>query len=134
MAAGRNVPTVILLGDLSLYHDMNGLWAFRRHGIRATLVVCDNDGGGVFNFLPQAEHQDVFEELFVTPLSLDLSQVARLYGLVYSPVTDRSGLEPAIADAIAAPTPTMVVVRFKREDSVNGHRLCWEAAAAALRS
>jgi 2-succinyl-5-enolpyruvyl-6-hydroxy-3-cyclohexene-1-carboxylate synthase len=134
LAAGRNVPTVVLLGDLSLYHDMNGLWALRRHGIRATIVVCDNDGGGVFNFLPQAEHQDVFEELFVTPLSLDLSQVARLYGLVYSPVTDRSGLEPAIADAIAAPTPTMVVVRFKREDSVNGHRLCWEAAAGALRT
>ncbi|HVS47551.1 MAG TPA: 2-succinyl-5-enolpyruvyl-6-hydroxy-3-cyclohexene-1-carboxylic-acid synthase [Candidatus Dormibacteraeota bacterium] len=135
LAAGRpNVPSVLLLGDLSLYHDMNGLWALRRHGIRATLVVCDNDGGGVFSFLPQAEHQDVFEELFVTPLSLDLSQVARLYGLVYSPVTDRSGLEPAIADAIAAPTPTMVVVRFKREDSVNGHRLCWEAAASALRT
>jgi 2-succinyl-5-enolpyruvyl-6-hydroxy-3-cyclohexene-1-carboxylate synthase len=135
LAAGRpNVPTVLLLGDLSLYHDMNGLWALRRHGIPATLVVCDNDGGGVFNFLPQAEHQDVFEELFATPLSLDLSQVARLYGLVYSPVTDRSGLEPAIADALAAPTPTMVVVRFKREDSVNGHRLCWESAASALKS
>ena len=134
VAFGRpNVPTVLLVGDLSLYHDMNGLWALRRHGVRATIVVCDNDGGGVFSFLPQAEHQDVFEELFVTPLGLDLSQVARLYGLVYSPVTDRSGLEPAIADAIAAPTPTMVVVRFKRDDSVTGHRLCWEAAASALK-
>ena len=134
VATGRDsVPTVLLLGDLSLYHDMNGLWALQRHGIKATLVVCDNNGGGIFNFLPQAEHQDVFEEIFATPLGLDLSQVARLYGLVYSPVSDRSGLEPAIADAIAAPTPTMVVVRFKREDSVNGHRLCWEAAASALK-
>jgi len=135
VATGRDpAPTVLLLGDLSLYHDMNGLWALQRHGIKATLVVCDNNGGGVFNFLPQAEHQDVFEEIFATPLGLDLSQVARLYGLVYSPVSDRSGLEPAIADAIAAPTPTMVVVRFKREDSVSGHRLCWEAAASALKS
>lgn len=135
VTTGRsNVPTVLLLGDLSLYHDMNGLWALQRHGIRATIVVCDNNGGGIFNFLPQSEHQDVFEEIFATPLGLDLSQVARLYGLVYSPVTDRSGLEPAIADAIAAPTPTMVVVRFKREDSVNGHRLCWEAAASALKT
>ena len=135
VATGRDsTPTVLLLGDLSLYHDMNGLWALQRHGIRATLVVCDNNGGGVFSFLPQAEHQDVFEEIFATPLGLDLSQVARLYGLVYSPVSDRSGLEPAIADAIAAPTPTMVVVRFKREDSVSGHRLCWEAAASALKS
>jgi 2-succinyl-5-enolpyruvyl-6-hydroxy-3-cyclohexene-1-carboxylate synthase len=135
VATARNPqPTVLLLGDLSLYHDMNGLWALQRHGIRAALIVCDNNGGGVFNFLPQAEHQDVFEEIFATPLGLDLSQVARLYGLVYSPVTDRSGLEPAIADAIAAPTPTMVVVKMKREDSVTGHRLCWEAAASALKS
>jgi 2-succinyl-5-enolpyruvyl-6-hydroxy-3-cyclohexene-1-carboxylate synthase len=135
MAAGRtSVPTVLLLGDLSLYHDMNGLWALRRHGLKATIVVCDNNGGGVFNFLPQAQHQDVFEELFATPLGLDFAQVARLYDLVYSPVTDRSGLEPAIADAVAAQTSTMVVVKFKREDSVNGHRICWEAAAAALRA
>jgi 2-succinyl-5-enolpyruvyl-6-hydroxy-3-cyclohexene-1-carboxylate synthase len=125
--------TVLLLGDLSLYHDMNGLWALQRHGIHATIVVCDNNGGGVFNFLPQAEHADVFEEIFATPLGLDLSQVARLYGLVYSPVSDRSGLEPAIADAIAAPTPTMVVVKMKREDSDTGHRLAWEAAASALK-
>ncbi len=132
-AAHSDVPTVLLLGDLSLYHDMNGLWAMRRHGIRATVVVCDNNGGGVFNFLPQAQHQDVFEELFATPLGLDFAQVARLYDLVYSPVTDRAGLEPAIADALGAQTSTLVVVKFKREDSVAGHRICWEAASAALR-
>ena len=133
-AAAPTTPTVLLLGDLSLYHDMNGLWALRRHGIRATVVVCDNNGGGVFNFLPQAQHTDVFEEIFATPLGLDFAQVARLYGLVYSPVTDRSGLEPAITDALSAQTSTMVVVRYKREDSVNGHRVCWEAAASALRA
>jgi 2-succinyl-5-enolpyruvyl-6-hydroxy-3-cyclohexene-1-carboxylate synthase len=134
IATGRSdVPTVLLLGDLSTYHDMNGLWAIGRHGVRATIVVCDNNGGGVFNFLPQAQHPDVFEEIFATPLGLDFAQIARLYGLVYSPVSERSGLEPAISDAIDKSTPTMVVVKFKRDDSVSGHRLCWEAAAAALR-
>jgi 2-succinyl-5-enolpyruvyl-6-hydroxy-3-cyclohexene-1-carboxylate synthase len=133
-AARASNPTVLLLGDLSVYHDMNGLWSVRRHGVKATIVVCDNNGGGVFNFLPQAQHTDVFEEIFATPLGLDFAQVARLYGLVYSPVTDRSGLEPAITDALGAQTSTMVVVRYKREDSVNGHRVCWEAAAAALRA
>lgn len=133
-AAKSTIPTVLLLGDLSAYHDMNGLWALRRHGLRATVVVCDNNGGGVFNFLPQSQHQDVFEEIFATPLGLDFSQVARLYDLVYSPVTERAGLEPALSDALNAQTPTMVVVRFKREDSVSGHRTCWEAAAAALRT
>ncbi|HEY6875794.1 MAG TPA: 2-succinyl-5-enolpyruvyl-6-hydroxy-3-cyclohexene-1-carboxylic-acid synthase [Candidatus Dormibacteraeota bacterium] len=133
-AARDSDPTVLLLGDLSVYHDMNGLWALRRHGIKATIIVCDNNGGGVFNFLPQAQHTDVFEEIFATPLGLDFAQVARLYGLVFSPVSDRSGLEPAITDALGAQTSTLVVVRYKREDSVNGHRVCWEAAASALRS
>ena len=133
-AARDSEPTVLLLGDLSVYHDMNGLWALRRHGIKATIIVCDNNGGGVFNFLPQAQHTDVFEEIFATPLGLDFAQVARLYGLVFSPVSDRSGLEPAITDALGAQTSTLVVVRYKREDSVNGHRVCWEAAASALRS
>src|SRR5437868_13459594 len=55
-AAHSSSPTVLLLGDLSVYHDMNGLWSVRRHGIKATIVVCDNNGGGVFNFLPQAQH------------------------------------------------------------------------------
>jgi len=132
-AAKPSLPTVLILGDLSMYHDMNGLWAIRRHGLKATIVVCDNNGGGVFNFLPQAQHTDVFEEIFATPLGLDFAQVARLYGLVYSPVSDRSGLEPAISDALTAQTSTMVVVKYKREDSVSGHRLCWEAAAGALR-
>ena len=133
-AARDSEPTVLLLGDLSVYHDMNGLWALRRHGIKATIIVCDNNGGGVFNFLPQAQHTDVFEEIFATPLGLDFAQVARLYGLVFSPVSDRSGLEPAITDALGAQTSTLVVVRYKREDSVNGHRVCWEAAASALRA
>src|SRR6266851_3942697 len=135
VATGRShIPSVLLLGDLSVYHDMNGLWTIGRHSIKATVVVCDNNGGGVFTFLPRAQHPDVFEEIFATPLGLDFAQIARLYGLVYSPVTERSGLEPAIKDAIEKATPTMVVVRFKRDDSVSGHRLCWEAAAAALRS
>jgi len=135
IAAARSTrPAVLLLGDLSVYHDMNGLWSLRRHGIKATIVVCDNNGGGVFNFLPQAQHTDVFEEIFATPLGLDFAQIARLYGLVFSPVSDRSGLEPAITDALGGQTSTMVVVRYKREDSVNGHRVSWEAAASALRS
>jgi len=132
-AARQSVPTVLILGDLSTFHDMNGLWTIRRHGVKATIVVCDNNGGGVFSFLPQAQHTDVFEEIFATPLGIDFAQVARLYGLVYSPVSDRSGLEPAIADALNAQTSTMVVVKYKREDSVSGHRLVWEAAAGALR-
>src|SRR5260370_39687564 len=68
VATGRSaVPTVLLLGDLSVYHDMNGLWAISRHGIKATVVVCDNNGGGGFHFLPPAQHPAGFQGHFSAP-------------------------------------------------------------------
>jgi len=121
--------SVLVVGDLTLYHDMNGLHAVRRHGLRATIVVLDNDGGGIFHFLPQAEHADVFEELFATPLSLDLERVAHLYGIEFVPVDGKDALAPALARAMQSDRSTMVAVRFARADSVHGHRECWEAVA-----
>ncbi|HEY4027996.1 MAG TPA: 2-succinyl-5-enolpyruvyl-6-hydroxy-3-cyclohexene-1-carboxylic-acid synthase [Candidatus Dormibacteraeota bacterium] len=132
-AARPGVPTVLLLGDLTLYHDMNGLWAARRHGLRATIVVLDNDGGGIFSFLPQAEHEDVFEELFGTPLGLRLEDVARLYGLAFREVREAAELPGALRAALTAEDVSMVSVRFERSGSVAGHRACWTAVSEALR-
>jgi 2-succinyl-5-enolpyruvyl-6-hydroxy-3-cyclohexene-1-carboxylate synthase len=125
-------PAVALLGDLSLYHDMNGLWAARRYGIRATFVVLDNDGGGIFRFLPQAEHDDVFEEIFATPLGLRMQDVARLYDLEFVAVERKADLDTVLGAAIAAPRSTLVSVRFDSTASVAGHRACWKAVAEAI--
>ena len=131
-AAWPERPAVLLLGDLSLYHDMNGLWAMRRHGLRATIVVLDNDGGGIFEFLPQAAHKDVFEDLFATPLGLRLEDVARLYGLRYVCVDRAEDLAPALAAALGAAESVLLAIRFTRAGSVAGHRACWRAVAKAL--
>jgi 2-succinyl-5-enolpyruvyl-6-hydroxy-3-cyclohexene-1-carboxylate synthase len=133
-AAAPDRPTVLLLGDLSLYHDMNGLWAARRHDLRATIVVLDNDGGGIFGFLPQAEHPDVFEELFGTPLGLRMEDVARLYGLAYHEARDAAALPAALAGGLASGGVSMVRVAFGRGGSVAGHRACWSAVSAAVAS
>jgi 2-succinyl-5-enolpyruvyl-6-hydroxy-3-cyclohexene-1-carboxylate synthase len=132
-AAAPGRPTVLLLGDLSLYHDMNGLWAARRHGLRAVIVVLDNDGGGIFSFLPQAEHPDVFEELFGTPLGLRLADVARLYGLALHEAAEPAELPGALRRALAEEGTSLVRVRFERAGSVAGHRACWAAVSQALR-
>ena len=133
-AAAPGLPTVVLLGDLSLYHDMNGLWAARRHGLRAAIVVLDNDGGGIFGFLPQAEHPDVFEELFGTPLGLRMADVARLYGLAFHEARDAAALPGVLGGALAGEGVALVRVPFDRAGSVAGHRACWAAVSAALRS
>ena len=74
IATGR--PTWIVLGDLALHHDSNGLAALRHATAPVRLVVPNNDGGGIFEFLPQAGQvsRDEFEAIFGTPLGLDLRQ------------------------------------------------------------
>jgi 2-succinyl-5-enolpyruvyl-6-hydroxy-3-cyclohexene-1-carboxylate synthase len=133
-AAAPDLPTVLLLGDLSLYHDMNGLWAARRHGLRPVIVVLDNDGGGIFEFLAQAEHPDVFEELFGTPLGLRLEDVARLYDLPFVDAGPAGDLPAALAAALASGGPALVRAPFTRAGSVAGHRACWAAVGQALRA
>jgi 2-succinyl-5-enolpyruvyl-6-hydroxy-3-cyclohexene-1-carboxylate synthase len=96
------------------------------------VLVLDNDGGGIFEFLPQAAHRDVFEEVFATPLGMRMEDVAALYGLDFVLATERSYLEDALRRAFAAGRPTMVCARFTRQTSVEGHRACWRAAAAAV--
>jgi 2-succinyl-5-enolpyruvyl-6-hydroxy-3-cyclohexene-1-carboxylate synthase len=130
-AAAGEWPAALLIGDLSLYHDMNGLWAIRRHGLAPLLVVLDNDGGGIFQFLPPAQHPDVFEELFGTPLGLRLEDVARLYGLNHVAVEEAAGLPGALHDGLAG-KPAMICARFDRAQSVRGHAACWEAVRAAV--
>jgi 2-succinyl-5-enolpyruvyl-6-hydroxy-3-cyclohexene-1-carboxylate synthase len=132
IAAAGLGPTVLLLGDLSVYHDMNGLLALRRQGLKATIVVLDNDGGGIFNFLPQAEHSDIFEELFATPIGLDFERVAGLYGLAYSEAAGVDDLETVLAAALASAETTLVRIPFTRQDSVAGHRACWHEVSSRL--
>ena len=128
MASGR--PTWILTGDLGLFHDMNGLAILRDVSAPVRIVVLNNDGGGIFEFLPQAEQvtREEFEAIFGTPLGLDLERVAALHGLHYERVEELRQLERAAkADAalIEVPAPD-------RRHNVEVHRRLAEASERAV--
>jgi 2-succinyl-5-enolpyruvyl-6-hydroxy-3-cyclohexene-1-carboxylate synthase len=96
-------PTVALAGDLSLLHDANGfLLSPGAESLDAVFVVVDNDGGGIFHFLPQARFPGSFERLFGTPHGRDLAALATFHHLGYEPVGAREDLLPAVE---RAPTP-----------------------------
>ena len=76
-------PLVLTIGDIAFYHDMNGLLAAKLHGLNATIILINNDGGGIFSFLPQAAYPEHFEDLFGTPHGLDFRPAAELYGASY---------------------------------------------------
>ena len=83
IAASSKHPTVLALGDLSFYHDMNGLLAAKMHSLPLLVIIINNDGGGIFSYLPQAQEERHFEELFGTPHGLSFEHAAALYGAKY---------------------------------------------------
>jgi 2-succinyl-5-enolpyruvyl-6-hydroxy-3-cyclohexene-1-carboxylate synthase len=128
-AAARLSPTVLVIGDLSFYHDLNGLWAARRHDLNLTVVLVNNEGGGIFHYLPQAAHGDIFEEWFGTPAGLDFSLAVRMYGGEH---VDARGWD-AFREAVAAPPQGLRVVELRTDRNRNTemHRQAWAAAGNA---
>jgi 2-succinyl-5-enolpyruvyl-6-hydroxy-3-cyclohexene-1-carboxylate synthase len=135
-AAAGAAPLVLLTGDLALLHDLGGLLAARRHGIDATIVVLNNDGGGIFSLLPVAAHRDAvdFETHFATPHGLDLSHAAALFGAAHSRVTGIEQLRLALKHAIGAPGLYLVEVPFDREVDAEARRALLARVAREARA
>ena len=123
---------LLIIGDIALYHDMNGLLAARLHALDATIVVLNNDGGGIFSFLPQAAHPEHFEQLFGTPHGLEFGPVAALYGARYTRADTARSLQDAVRAGIQGQGLHIVEVRTDRARNVVLHRAAWGAVAAAL--
>jgi 2-succinyl-5-enolpyruvyl-6-hydroxy-3-cyclohexene-1-carboxylate synthase len=130
--AGGAGPLLMALGDLSLYHDSNGLLAAKLHDLSATIVLINNDGGGIFSFLPQASEQDRFELLFGTPHGLNFRPLAELYGAQYSLAADWASFREAVAAGLREGGLRIVEVRTERERNVADHRALWPKVSAAL--
>ena len=133
-AAAAEEPVVLLIGDVALAYDIGGLLAARRLGIALTIVLLDNGGGGIFDFLPVAgiPEQGLYETHVATPTGLDFARVAELYGLGHELATDVRGFRGAIERSIAGPGCTIVQVQSPRPANVALHRRIWEATSAAL--
>ena len=130
IAAGEHGgPVVALLGDLCLLHDSNGLLGAADRGVDATFVVLDNDGGGIFSFLPQADLPEHFETLFGTPHGIDLAELARVHRIPAERVEKASEVVPALEASTAAGGVRLVIVPTERTDNVARHREVWQAVA-----
>ena len=129
-AAATGRPTWIVLGDLCLHHDSNGLAALRDVEAPVRIVCLNNDGGGIFEFLPQAGQisREEFEAIFGTPLGLDLAKLADLHGIEHRRIER--------LDELAEPGTGHVLleVPVDRRANVALHLALWERAAGAVRA
>jgi 2-succinyl-5-enolpyruvyl-6-hydroxy-3-cyclohexene-1-carboxylate synthase len=133
VAAAGTEPVAALCGDLTLLHDAASLLGAAGRPRGAVVVVCDNDGGGIFSFLPQAGlPAELFEPLFGTPHGLDLTALAAAAQVPARVVEKAADLVPALDAALAAGGTQLVVVRGDRAANLARHRAVTEAVAAAV--
>ncbi|HEY8311789.1 MAG TPA: 2-succinyl-5-enolpyruvyl-6-hydroxy-3-cyclohexene-1-carboxylic-acid synthase, partial [Gemmatimonadaceae bacterium] len=129
---GADGPLVLVIGDIAMYHDMNGLLAAKLHDLDATIVLLNNDGGGIFSFLPQTSEPAHFEQLFGTPHGLRFESAAKLYGARYQHVDSIRSLRDAVTDGINGHGLHIVELDTNRVANVRLHRDAWAQVANAV--
>ena len=97
-----------------------------------TVIVVNNDGGGIFSFLPQADYPEHFEALFGTPIGLDFRHVASLYDGHYQRVADWEQFREAIQHGMGKGGLHIVEVSTERESNVRMHRQLWQHVGQAV--
>ncbi len=132
-AALPDDPLTLVIGDISFYHDMNGLLAARQHKLNATIIVVNNDGGGIFSFLPQSAYPDYFETYFGTPHGMTFESAAAQYGLRYTRVDSWAAFRDAVGRGVTSEGTAIIEVPGDRAKNVALHRHIWPAVAEALK-
>lgn len=114
---------ILVIGDLSFFHDMNGLLAARQNQANLTIILVNNDGGGIFSFLPQASDKTHFESLFGTPHGLDFAHAAELYGADYTKISDWEAFDAELDESQTIDGLNIIEIPTKREDNVEKHHV-----------
>ncbi|MEJ7841249.1 MAG: 2-succinyl-5-enolpyruvyl-6-hydroxy-3-cyclohexene-1-carboxylic-acid synthase [Rubrobacter sp.] len=130
-ARGFGGPVTLVMGDLALLHDLNSLAMLR--GLPITVVVLNNDGGGIFSFLTVSRHEDFFEPFFGTPQGVEFGDAAKMFGLDYERPETAEGFLAAYRAARSRNGPALIEVRTDREGNVAAHRELLEKVATAVR-
>jgi len=135
-AAVAGAPPVLgVIGDLAFLHDLSGLvWGSLESRPPATLVVIDNAGGGIFNFLAYPDLLDAatFERGFGTPQSVDLARLLPALGVPVVEVDDESSFSGAVRAGIDSGSFNVVLCRTERRSNVALHARISEAIVQAV--
>ena len=119
--ATNHQPTYLVTGDLSLFHDLNGLAVAKTHNLNLTIILHNNDGGGIFEYLPQ-KGTKYFDYLFSTSQGLDYSGAAKLYGCGYTKISSPDELSTVLAKVSKESGVHIIEIPTDREYSRQLHR------------
>lgn len=131
-AFGSQAPTVLVTGDLAFLHDLNGLGAARLEGLNVTVVVLNDQGGGIFEYLPVAEQAgEAFERFFLTPPGADLAAASATYGVPHTRANTPANLGAALRQRLGMAGVQVIEVAVDRAANTAAHRRYWAAVRLA---
>ena len=119
--AANGKPTYLVTGDLSLFHDLNGLAVAKTHNLNLIIILHNNDGGGIFEYLPQKGTKH-FDYLFSTSQGLDYSGAAKLYGCGYTKISSPDELSSVLANVSQETGVHIIEIPTNREYSRELHK------------
>ncbi|WP_313894470.1 2-succinyl-5-enolpyruvyl-6-hydroxy-3-cyclohexene-1-carboxylic-acid synthase [Psychrobacillus sp.] len=129
--AATSRPGYLLIGDLAFLHDVNGLIMSRFQKSDMTIVVMNNDGGGIFSYLPQSAETNYFEHLFGTPTGLEFSHIAAMYDAQYDAIHTKKELQIALEQPKTKDV-RIIEVFTNRQVNTETHRKLWTAISKEL--
>jgi 2-succinyl-5-enolpyruvyl-6-hydroxy-3-cyclohexene-1-carboxylate synthase len=125
-------PAVLVTGDLAFYHDSNGLLAAKQYGLNLTIVLINNNGGGIFEMLPVSQFGETYEKHFGTPHGIDFSSLARAYDLQLLKPADWPEFREMVGASLAEPGTRIVEICTDRARNREQHEQIWQAVAGRL--
>jgi len=132
VAVATQRPTFLLMGDLAFLHDIGG-WMLAKHlEVPFVVVVVNNQGGGIFHFLPVATQPEAFEACFALPHDTPFSKVAELTGAAYSNPKTLSEFSSALSVASKGRL-SLIEVCTNRHDNVHVHQALYEGVLKSLK-
>lgn len=131
--AATKRPGYLLIGDLAFLHDVNGLIVSRFQKTDLTVVVMNNDGGGIFSYLPQSTETNYFEHLFGTPTGLKFSHIAAMYDAQYDAVHTKEDFHKVLSEQKRKDI-RIIEVFTNRQVNTETHRKLWTAISKELDS
>jgi 2-succinyl-5-enolpyruvyl-6-hydroxy-3-cyclohexene-1-carboxylate synthase len=125
-------PTVLVTGDLAFHHDANGLLAAKQHGLALTVILLNNEGGGIFEMLPIAAFDPPFERHFATPHGIDFAALCAAYGVPLYRPRDWADFRRLVRESLGSGRTEVIEIRTDRKRNRDQHRQVWEAVARRL--
>ena len=124
-AAVYSPSLYLVLGDLTFFHDLNGLIAAKLYDIDIHIILVNNNGGGIFSFLAQSEHPKNFELLFGTPLNIDFSHAVRMFNGNYMKIKNWADLTTAMSNSSSHSGINVYEIETNRNRNRDEHRGIW---------